>query len=214
MRATELLAIAEAEVGYIGKKSNSQLDEKNANLRGKYTKYARDLYEAGYYNGNKNGYDFCCVFVDWLFYVAAGRDATAAKAVKNCGIYGAGVNYVKGAMPGRIFDKPAVGDQVLFKDADGSLAHTGIVCAVMEDGAIQTIEGNVTGNEVAHRAYAADNPRIDSFIRPYYEAEPEPVPEPEPAPEGVTISAERYAELLQAEKVAAALDVLRAFWNE
>ena len=52
-----LLAIAAAEIGYKEKASNSQLDDKTANAGSNdWTKYARDLYAAGYYNGNKNGY--------------------------------------------------------------------------------------------------------------------------------------------------------------
>lgn len=65
-----VLDIALAEKGYHEKASNSQLDDKTANSGNKnYTKYARDLFAAGYYNGNKNGYhshsnNRC---VPWLF---------------------------------------------------------------------------------------------------------------------------------------------------
>ena len=56
-RASDVIAIALAEVGYKEKASNSQLDDKTANAgSNNYTKYARDLKNAGYYNGNKNGY--------------------------------------------------------------------------------------------------------------------------------------------------------------
>ena len=55
--ANQLIAIAKAEVGYLEKASNSQLDNKVENAGyNNYTKYARDLYAAGYYNGNKNGF--------------------------------------------------------------------------------------------------------------------------------------------------------------
>lgn len=54
MSVEKLLEIALNEVGYLEKKTNSQLDDKTANAGyNNYTKYARDLYNAGYYNGNK-----------------------------------------------------------------------------------------------------------------------------------------------------------------
>ena len=55
--AKTVIDLAEQEVGYLEKASNANLDDKTANAgSGNYTKYARDLYNAGYYNGNKNGY--------------------------------------------------------------------------------------------------------------------------------------------------------------
>jgi len=52
--AAKAVAIAAAEVGYHEKASNASLDNKTANSGGNnYTKYARDLYAAGYYNSNK-----------------------------------------------------------------------------------------------------------------------------------------------------------------
>ena len=65
MKVNELLDTARAEIGYIGKKSNKDLYDPTANVIGLYTKYAEDLYKAGYYNFNKSGYDYCCVFADW-----------------------------------------------------------------------------------------------------------------------------------------------------
>lgn len=53
----KILEIARAEIGYKEKASNSQLDDAAANAGSNtWTKYARDLYAAGYYQGNKNGY--------------------------------------------------------------------------------------------------------------------------------------------------------------
>lgn len=73
--AETIINLAKREVGYKEKATNSQLDDKTANAgKGNYTKYARDLYDAGYYNGNKNGYAWCDVFVDWLFYKAFGKE--------------------------------------------------------------------------------------------------------------------------------------------
>ncbi|MCM1222676.1 MAG: CHAP domain-containing protein, partial [Lachnospiraceae bacterium] len=63
----KLLATAQAEEGYLEKASNSQLDNPAANAgQNNWTKYARDLDALGrVYNGKKNGYAWCDVFVDW-----------------------------------------------------------------------------------------------------------------------------------------------------
>ena len=67
--AKEVIELALAEVGYLEKKSASQLDSKTANTgSGNFTKYARDLDAIpNFYNGKKNGFAWCDVFVDWLF---------------------------------------------------------------------------------------------------------------------------------------------------
>ena len=171
--AKKVLAIAIAELGYCEKETNSQLDSKTANAGdGNYTKYARDLAEAGYYNGNKNGYPWCDVWHDHCHYVAAGRDAKLAQEVTcQSGPYGAGCTwsekYYKDA--GRLFySDPQPGDQVFFGKGDDA-EHTGIV-EYVEDGKLHTIEGN-TSNKVARRVYDLDDPYIRSYGRPKYAAE-------------------------------------------
>ena len=63
--AKQVVDIALGELGYHEKASNNNLDSKTGNSGGNnWTKYARDLANAGYYNGNKNGYEWCDVFVD------------------------------------------------------------------------------------------------------------------------------------------------------
>lgn len=64
-----LLATARAEIGYIEKDTNAQLDDKTANAGdGNWNKYARDLDALGVvYNGKKNGYAWCDIFTDWCF---------------------------------------------------------------------------------------------------------------------------------------------------
>ena len=53
-----LIGTAAEQVGYMGKRSNSQLDEYNSNTSGKWNKYARALDALGdFYNGKKNGYE-------------------------------------------------------------------------------------------------------------------------------------------------------------
>ena len=89
--ASRVIEIATAEVGYLEKKSNSQLDSKTANAGSKnYTKYARDLANAGSYQASKQGYAWCDVFVDWCHWIASGKDAKEAQnAICQTGLYGA-----------------------------------------------------------------------------------------------------------------------------
>ena len=185
MTGAQVIEVARREIGYIGKKSNAQLDDPTANVSGNWTKYGRDLNDAGYYNGNKNGYDYCCQFVDWGFLQAAGGDKTKATSVKPSPIYGAVVKYVKQAFVqlGR-FDTtdPRVGDQIIFREWNKTLkewipSHTGIITAVdTAAGKISTIEGNVGGHAVKEKSYKLTDSYIDGFCHPFYDEDPEPDP--------------------------------------
>lgn len=170
--AKELVAIAKAEIGYHEKASNAQLDSKTANSGSRnYQKYGRDLHEAGYYNGNKNGYDWCDQFVDWCFFVLCGRNKDRAEYLEcQTGTLGAGcgfsMQYYKTA--GRFDKTPKVGDQVFFKYTnDSSRAdHTGIVVAVTAQ-TIQTVEGN-SGDAVSLRTYNRSYYAILGYGHPRY----------------------------------------------
>lgn len=169
----ELLKIAASQIGYREKATNAQLDSPAANAgSSNWTKYARDLHAAGYYNGNKNGFDWCDVFVDWCFFQLCGKDAKKAQEVQcQTGPYGAGcmwsLKYYKDQ--GRFFTgNPQPGDQIFF----GNVSHTGIVERVTAD-KIHTIEGNAS-NRVKRCTYKRTDPNINGFGRPKYEAEPKP----------------------------------------
>jgi len=174
MTTKELLNVAEAEIGYVGKKSNADLDSKTANVVGKYTKYAEDLYHAGYYGGyNKNGFAWCAVFVDWCFWMASDKNKDNAMLVKPTGIYGAGVYFAYKELldKGMITIYPQAGDQIFFKDSSGELAHTGLVKSVnAEDQTLETIEGNWK-NQVLSRKLPISDASIFAYGRPNYEAE-------------------------------------------
>ena len=177
--AKQLVAIAEAEIGYHEKASNANLDSKTANSgKGNYTKYSRDLHRAGYYNGNKQGFDWCDQFVDWCFYQLCGKNKDKAEYLEcQTGNYGAGcgfsLKYYKAA--GRFGKTPKVGDQIFFKynlnDTSYTADHTGIVVRVT-DSLIETIEGN-SGNQVKRKAYSRNNKTIVGYGHPRYDAEPE-----------------------------------------
>ena len=172
MKANErLLEIARGELGYHEKESDDRLDQPAANAGNKnYTKYARDLHRAGYYQADKQGYDWCDVFVDWCFLQLCGSRELAEKVQCQTGPYGAGCSWSARyyEAQGRLFYKfPVKGDQIFFRD----YSHTGIVEQV-RDGWIDTIEGN-SHNRVECRSYRAEDDRITSFGRPFYHLVPE-----------------------------------------
>lgn len=177
--AKELIKIAAAEIGYKEKETNSRLDDPAANAGDEnYTKYARDLHAAGYYQANKNGYAWCDMFVDWCFLKLCGSKKKAEEMICQTGLYGAGckfsAEYYK--KQGRFFTSdPQIGDQIFFR----KYAHTGIIEKI-QNGVITTIEGN-TSNQVARRTYSIGSEEIDGFGRPKYDVEKpvEPVETPE-----------------------------------
>lgn len=179
--ASDLIAIAQAEVGYLEKKTNAQLDSKTANTgRNNYTKYARDLHAAGYYQASKQGFAWCDMFVDWCFYMLCGKDAQKAQQmICQSGPYGAGcaysANYYRNA--GRFHTSPKVGDQIFF-GTKGKESHTGIVYKV-EGSKVYTIEGNTStasgvvanGGGVCKKSYALSYSKIVGYGRPRYDGQ-------------------------------------------
>ncbi len=177
-----VLSIAKNEVGYLEKKSNSQLDDKIANAGDKnYTKYARDLDNInGFYNGKKNGYSWCDIFVDWCFVKAFGVDRALellCQPKKSCGAgVGYSCDYYKNN--GQFFTKAQIGDQIFFKNSKGVRTHTGLVVGV-DDKYVYTIEGNA-GDGVREKKYTHNSSSIYGYGRPnYIIEEPKPV-EPKP----------------------------------
>ncbi len=163
-----LIAAAGEQVGYLGKKSNAQLDSPQANPNGLWNKFARDLDALGdFYNGRKNGYDWCDVFVDWCFVHTFGRELAQKLLCQPDRSLGAGtgysLNYFK--QKGRLFSSPEPGDQIFFGDSR-STWHTGIVNRV-EGGFVHTTEGNA-GNPSAVRLckYRVGAKSIKGYGRP------------------------------------------------
>lgn len=128
-----VIGIAEEEIGYLEKRSNSQLDSKTANAgNGNYTKYWRDI--APSYQAQP----WCAGFVSWCFKKAFGLTA-AKKLLKHW-------PYVYCPTLEAKFTKhanPQKGDIVIFY-RNGTFAHTGIVTKVSGD-RFWTIEGNASG---------------------------------------------------------------------
>lgn len=176
----KLLTTARAEEGYLEKASNSQLDDKTANAgSNNWTKYARDLDQLGIYNGKKNGYSWCDMFVDWCFIQTFGLDVGMTLTCQPMGGYGAGcsgsANYYKAK--GQFYESnPQPGDQIFFTDDGGkTMAHTGLVEKV-SGGKVYTIEGNTSsaagmvanGGCVRAKSYSLSYNRIGGYGRPDY----------------------------------------------
>ena len=163
----KLLNVAKNEIGYLEKRSNSQLDSKTANAgSSNYTKYARDLYPS------LQGQPWCDMFVDWCFVQAFGRVAAqqllgggfSAYTPTSAQYYKTKGQYHK--------DSPQPGDQIFFKNSQ-RICHTGIVYEVTMT-KVRTIEGNTSdgsevvanGGAVCCKEYCLNNSRIDGYGRP------------------------------------------------
>ena len=175
-----VIAAARAELGYLEKASNAQLDSRTANAGDKnYTKYARDLDALGVYDGKKYGYPWCDVFVDWCLIQTFGLETALKMTGQKLGCYGAGctmsMSYYR-AM-GRFFrSAPQPGDQIFFsRDGGKTSYHTGLVERV-QGGRVYTIEGNTSsaagvvenGGAVRDKSYSLTYARIAGYGRPNY----------------------------------------------
>lgn len=182
----KVIAVAANEVGYLEKKSNYLLDDKTANAGyNNWTKYARDIDNIqGYFNGAKNGYAWCAVFVNWCFIKAYGVSEAKRLLCQPTGIsYAAGChpayNYFKAK--GQLYHSPQIGDQIFFFTSGGieEIGHTGIVYKV-DANYVYTIEGNTSsasgvvpnGGAVAYKSYHLNYSRIAGYGRPKYDIQP------------------------------------------
>lgn len=181
----KLIDIALAEVGYLEKATNADLDDKTANAgRKNYTKYARDMDSIGFYNGRKQSVAWCDVFVDWCFVKAFGEESALfltcqpTKPENNCG---AGCRYSRNYYKnkGRLYNSPESGDQIFFYSKDKtSISHTGLVYKV-DNKKVYTVEGNTSGGSsivsngggVFKKSYYLNNSRIAGYGRPEYGTE-------------------------------------------
>lgn len=173
----KVIEIALAEVGYLEKKSNSQLDSKTANAgSANYTKYGRDMHKL-YPAVMDFPAAWCDAFVDWCFYKAYG--VANAK-----GLLGGNFNDYTVASAQLYKNKnawhksPKVGDQIFFKNSQ-RIYHTGLVYKV-DDKRVYTVEGNTSGASgviangggVCKKSYALNYSKIAGYGRPKYTDEP------------------------------------------
>lgn len=183
----KVISILLAEDGYLEKKSNKNLDDKTANAgANNYTRYSRDLDALKtFYNGPKQGFAWCDVFVDWGFVKAFGVEEAKrllCQPSKSCGAgVGYSANYYKAK--GQFHEsQPQAGDQIFFKDSKGNVVHTGLVYQV-DNLYVYTIEGNTSsdsgvipnGGCVKKKKYPLNYRYIYGYGRPDYKVESKPV---------------------------------------
>lgn len=169
---SKVISIAENEIGYLEKASNSNLDSKTANAgSNNYTKYWRDMANLGL--GNYQAQYWCACFVAWCFYKAYGlatmQSLLLHKFFINCSTMANLASSV-----GQLFSSPQVGDVILFYKSSSGYYHTGIVVAVTSS-TITTIEGNTSGGSsvisngggVAKKTYNRSSLNA-KFMRPKY----------------------------------------------
>ena len=165
-----IITLAEEQVGYVP-------------YSGKKNKYAEELDSVGFFNGKKNGYDWCCCFVAWLFEHTWGKE-TAQKMLYLPGkSLGAACPFVANyyIKNDAWYKTPEIGDQILF-GTRGDEDHTGIVWKVTNN-YVYTIEGNAGGGngKVMKRQYSKTNSWISGYGRPNWSIvakEPTPAPKP------------------------------------
>ena len=176
----KLLEIAESEVGYLEKKSNEDLYEKVMNCGyNNFTKYSYELDQTDLFNGKKNGYAWCSVFVHWLFYKAYGLEQCKKMLYLPSKSTSAGCREFSNLFKkyNQFYTDPKVGDVIFFKSGL-TIAHTGLVVAV-GDNTVTTIEGNTSnqnvlvanGGAVAKKTYSKTYNKIYGYGRPNYAEE-------------------------------------------
>lgn len=164
----KVISVAKAEIGYLEKKSNKDLNSKTANAGSKnYTKY-------GAWYGDNPDY-WCAMFVCWCFAQAYG---SPAKDIL-CGGYSAACETMRARFvkAGRYNKEPQAGDCIFFTGTRHAGAnHIGIVWKV--DGSkIYTIEGNTSGANgvidngggVAQKSYSKSYSRIMGYGHPKFD---------------------------------------------
>lgn len=173
MNAVErVIAVAEAEIGYLEKKSNKDLDSKTGNAgSANYTKYNRDM-KAWAKSAGLND-QWCQNFVDWVFVTAFGLEL-AKKLIYTFTNYtptGSGAFKKKDRYIRRGKGKPKRGDVIyFFNSSKGRIGHVGIVYKVTSS-KVYTIEGNTSGAStlvtngggVRKKSYSLTSSYIDGY---------------------------------------------------
>lgn len=173
IKASAVIDLAHKYIGYTEKASNKDLYDFTANAgSGNFTMFQAELDRVQFWNGAKQGYEWCTSFVAWLFWRLCGT-TEAKRILCLTGEYGAGcvswARYYK--QQNRLYYSPQVGDQYFQKGSDGQPCHTGIVIEV-NGSFFKTIEGNC-GNAVRTMQHSLNSGSVYGFGRPHYTQETE-----------------------------------------
>lgn len=172
-----VIDIALAEVGYLEKKSNSNLHDKTANAgSNNYTKYGKEMHDIYPSVMDYPAY-WCDAFVDWCFYKAYGVANAKGLIGGNFNDYTVASAQLYRNKKAYYKKNPQIGDQIFFNNGK-RICHTGLVYKV-DTSKVYTIEGNTSnasgvvanGGGVALKSYALSYVRIDGYGRPKYDAE-------------------------------------------
>lgn len=163
--ATMVAERAKNEVGYVGDNGTS------ARVPYKTNKFFKVLDSIkGFYNTKKNGYDWCCGFVDAVQLTVLGEEVM--KEITYHTDCGAGVGYAERqyARNNRLYKTAEVGDEVFYyKSATNTWQHTGIVVAVT-DHSFTTVEGNCSNSvKTFTKEYTVNDGYVHWFGRPNWE---------------------------------------------
>lgn len=173
----KVASTAISQIGYHEKASNSGLYGDGNNGSGNWNKYAYEIDHnyPGYFNGSKNGYEWCTSFVSWCFLTNFGAEATHKMMYTPTNSMAAGciyaVDYFKAA--GAYYSTPQKGDQWFKKDSDGDPCHTGIVVSV-NGSQFDVVEGNAN-NQVERNTYNVGGYSTHGFGRPKWSVVTTPV---------------------------------------
>lgn len=143
----KIISVEKAEVGYLEKESNSNLNSKTGNAGDEnFTKYWKAIKD--WKLGNYQGSYWCAAFQFWCFVTAFGLENAKKLLYHAPFIYCPTIaNLFKSK--NRLFSNPKVGDIVVFKGAT-RFNHTGFVYKVDET-YFYTIEGNTSGGSAVVR---------------------------------------------------------------
>ncbi len=171
-KASGILRVAAAEIGYLEKASNAGLDSKTANAgSNNWTKYGK------WYGLNGPEAYWCHMFISWC----AAQSGNAGIIPRTASCYNGKDWFAeRGRFHLRAAYTPRAGDVVYFstRQYPNGGGHVGIVEKV-ENGYVYTIEGNTSGASgvvangggVARKSYPLGYPSIYGYGNPKYEQE-------------------------------------------
>lgn len=158
--------LMDAQVGYLEKRSNSQLDSKTGNAGyNNYTKYARDVNNMGLMGCQ--GQPWCAVYQFWICAQIFGK--SKALEIMGNGFYNCNSVKAHSKSKGTWHGTPKLGALVIFRNG----AHIGRVISISGN-TIRTNEGNTSsgrlnnveanGGCVAEKSYTIGNSQIDGYV--------------------------------------------------
>ena len=158
--------LLDAQVGYLEKRSNSNLDSKTGNAGyNNYTKYSRDVNNMGLMGCQ--GQPWCATYQFWICAQIFGK--SKALEIMGNGFYNCNSVKAHSKSKGTWHSTPKLGALVIFRNG----AHIGRVISISGN-TIRTNEGNTSsgslnsveanGGCVAEKLYTIGNSQIDGYV--------------------------------------------------